>query len=275
MVRGERPQYAPIPPHIMQMGPPYRATWAAKFNHSFGSWQRHHPNWTYTLLAAGLQDNRNLERIVSRHAPHFLSTWRRLCYGIMQIDLARVVWLYAHGGVYADLDVEARESAAPHLEGAAVVLVANDTNHAKERCELRQPNCGTHMSNYFMAGVAGHPFWLALLNYTTRHVGRLCREHSARNLVHRVPELTGPFAVGRTYEAMMASATPAVAQSIRVLPRRVSFMQSHSEGSWLKRVPDRINRGMVPSNGRRGGTVPSSLTRTLAAPRVPRTVSAI
>ena len=251
-----QPLHGPIPPRIMQMGPPVRAAWAATYNRSFGSWQRHHPHWTHTLLKAGLQDNRDLERLVSQHVPHFLSTWRRLCYGIMQIDVARVVWLYVHGGVYADLDVEALESAAPYLEGAAVVLVANDTSHAQESgCQLRRPRCGTHMSNYFMAGVAGHPFWLALLNYTTHHVGRVCGETSegGRLALYRVTELTGPFAVGRSYEAVLASAPPGVAQSIRVLPPprrrcfscapRLSFMRSHSEVSWLKQAPRRIKRG--------------------------------
>ena len=86
-----------IPQQILQMGPPDRSTWNAKFNKSFGSWQRHNLGWNHTLLRAGLEDNPQLQAIIREHLPYFLPTWRKLCYGIMQIDVARAAWLYAHG----------------------------------------------------------------------------------------------------------------------------------------------------------------------------------
>jgi hypothetical protein len=160
----------------------------------------------------------------------------------MQIDIARVVWLLAHGGIYADLDTEALRNAAPYLENASIVLFANDTNHAKETgCMLRKPLCGTHMSNLFMAGVAGHPFWWELLNYATRHVDDICSDAKQQNLVHRVPELTGPFAVGRAYERFV-DAHPRLARGIRVLPRQPPFFKSKSEGGWLKKRSARVVR---------------------------------
>ena len=232
-------QHQPIPRRIMQMGPPSRAAWAAKYNSSYGSWQRYHPGWRHDLLAAGLGDNPSLQRLVSRTVPQFLPTWRKLCYGIMQIDIARVVWLLAHGGIYADLDTEALRHAAPFLENASIVLVANHTQHARETgCMLRKPLCGTHMSNAFMAGVAGHPFWWELLSYTTRHVDEVCAKKE--NLVHRVPELTGPFAVGRTYERFV-KAHPRLARGIRVLPRQPPLFLGKSEASWLKKQPVKLN----------------------------------
>ena len=88
---------------------------------------------------------------------------------------------------------------------------------------LRKPLCGKHMSNFFIPAVAGHPFWWALLNYTTRHVDRICSVPGTHNIAHRVTELTGPFAVGRTYVDFV-EAHPGLSRGIRVLPRDSPFL---------------------------------------------------
>ena len=85
-----------IPMRIAQTGPPDPRRWSPVFVDSYGSWQRHHPQWAYefwndtdSLSVA----NPNYEPFVARHAPWFLPAWRQLCNFVMKLDVARYLWL--------------------------------------------------------------------------------------------------------------------------------------------------------------------------------------
>eukprot|EP00966_Prymnesium_polylepis_P196787 4559959-Prymnesium_polylepis.1 len=66
---------------------------------------------------------------------------------------------------------QAKMSVAPFLRDADVVLPVNATFHANERGCWRNTRfygrrkCGTHIGNYWMASVPGHPLWLHMLTY--------------------------------------------------------------------------------------------------------------
>ena len=170
-----------IPRRIVQTGPPLRAQWKKIWNASFGSWQRHHPTYEYTFLNDSLPDdgtNPNLVGFVRRHYPWFESAWRRLPQPIMRLDVARALWLHTHGGVYADLDVSASADVTPHLRGLDVALPPADLQHSKEATcwlatEREGSACGTHIGNWWMASVAGHPLWLDYLRYVAENVGTI------------------------------------------------------------------------------------------------------
>ena len=84
-----------IPRLISQTGPPNPARWSEQFRRANGSWQRLHPRWRYSfwndseVFLAQYDANPNMEAFVSRHFEWFLPAWRRLCFFIMRLDVAR------------------------------------------------------------------------------------------------------------------------------------------------------------------------------------------
>jgi mannosyltransferase OCH1-like enzyme len=64
-----------------------------------GSWQRNHPGWTYRLWT----DDSNRE-LVANHFPWLRHAYERLPAEIQRADLARYLYMFRYGGIYADLD---------------------------------------------------------------------------------------------------------------------------------------------------------------------------
>lgn len=127
----------------------------------------------------------------------------------MRFDVARAMWLYVRGGVYADLDVEALRNVEPALRGAHLVLMGDDSIHDADTCppmrdQPRRLPCGPHIGNYFMASVPGHPFWLFYLRYVADNVGSICHDRASDALrSFNILELTGPWGMGRAFGAYM------------------------------------------------------------------------
>jgi hypothetical protein len=64
------------------------------------TWREFHPEYEYRFWTD--EDNR---RLVETQYPHLLDAYDAFPYGIERADLARLLVLHAHGGVYADLDL--------------------------------------------------------------------------------------------------------------------------------------------------------------------------
>ena len=91
---------------------------------------------------------------------------------VLRADLARLVVLHAHGGLYLDLDIECWVPADPALRGADLVLQATATFEG--------------VTNAVMAGVAGHGVWEAALRMAAARVGNasmLVFDRTGPNLV--------------------------------------------------------------------------------------------
>ena len=247
-----------IPRHIAQTGPPNPAVWAEAFTSSFGSWQRHHPGWTYQFWndtdVKGAHNNPNMEQFITAHVPWFLPTWRLLDEFVMRLDVARYLWLYVHGGVYADLDVGATRDITPWLRGADVVLPANAEMHAEERgCwkytryqHMTGGRCGAHVGNWWLASVAGHPLWLEMLTYVAENAEAVCarKRRYGPSLRHwAILELTGPYGLGRV---VLAHLQRQPASRIAFVRLPLPFVkQQKSAGSWHVSPPP------PPAPGRR------------------------
>ena len=200
-----------IPKLISQTGPPQKRGWHQAFRDSYGSWQVHHPSWTYRFWndSRTHESNPDLEPFVAEHFPFFLPAWKRLCYPIMRYDVARYMWLYKHGGVYSDLDIEALTNleATSVLKGATLVLPGDDMLHDRDMCPrvpgvspppatngTHMVTCAPHIGNYWMAAVPAHPLWLLMLSYVSDNVDAICQR---RIPTKDVLELTGPLGLGR------------------------------------------------------------------------------
>lgn len=97
--------------------------------------------------------------------------------GIKRADVARLVALAVHGGVYADIDVEAKRSLEPLLAAAeaahvAVVLGEENVIHSV----LLEHRLEPLVSNALMMGAQGHSFWEERLLSGKKGVGERCEE---------------------------------------------------------------------------------------------------
>ena len=189
--------------------------------------------------------NPNTEEFVARHVPWFLPAWRRLDEFVMRLDVARYMWLYVHGGVYADLDVQATNDMTPWLLDADVVLPSSYGSHEKLKGCWRhtryhhrtQGRCGVHVGNWWMASKPGHPLWLEMLTYVSDNVDVYCnaRKRRDRSLRHwAILELTGPYALGRV---LLLHLQKQPRSRIALLEHPLPFARNFGAASWKKSPP--------------------------------------
>lgn len=119
-----------------------------KWRPSPASVRRLMPHWRYVLLTDA--DN---DAFVAAHFPAQLDWFRGLRYPIQRADVIRYMWLYVHGGLYMDLDIELVAPLDELFEGRAM-----------ETWLLKAPrNLAGHYTNFLMASTPRNPFWLAVL----------------------------------------------------------------------------------------------------------------
>ena len=129
------------------------------------TWRSTQPGWAYRLHS----DADNLA-LVQRRYPWFEETFARLTF-IQQADVARLLYMHAYGGVYADLDVELLKPIQPLLShivnrtGARAILGQEPSAHT-----LLLERTGRQACNAVLASEAGHPLWLWLLRRIQRRV---------------------------------------------------------------------------------------------------------
>ncbi|KIW17559.1 hypothetical protein PV08_04753 [Exophiala spinifera] len=148
----------------------------AKFQRWSTSCRQQHPDWEYILWTD--EDN---EKLVATHFPWLLSTYQALPGVIYKADLARNLYMYMFGGVYADLDVECLRPSDELFKRYNVSTVS----HAKPRpmstynlqkngrkaffgrmgVDTEEANS---IPNAWMASTPGHPFFLIVLEHVMR-----------------------------------------------------------------------------------------------------------
>eukprot|EP00466_Bigelowiella_natans_P013847 jgi/Bigna1/139370/aug1.50_g14078 len=122
------------------------------------SWPKKNPTWRHVFWSDS--DNRLL---VQQHLGMLLPFFDAL-KPVEQADVARYLYLYYFGGVYADLDFEALQSMdaiRKHLERIGAVGFVGEEPRAHTR--LLEHRKGLLLSNAILASPGGHPFWLALV----------------------------------------------------------------------------------------------------------------
>lgn len=70
----------------------YNPSWQA-------SWIDNHPEWDYMFWT----DDDN-EKLVKDYYPQFYDRYMAIDRGVVKSDIARVLYLHRHGGIYADMD---------------------------------------------------------------------------------------------------------------------------------------------------------------------------
>eukprot|EP01065_Artemidia_motanka_P038192 TRINITY_DN47044_c0_g1_i1.p1 TRINITY_DN47044_c0_g1~~TRINITY_DN47044_c0_g1_i1.p1 ORF type:complete len:934 (+),score=235.41 TRINITY_DN47044_c0_g1_i1:51-2804(+) len=112
------------------------------------SWTGKNPGWSHVLW-----NDPSLRRVVAAAFPDFLRIYDSYPTNVQRSDAARVVLMYAYGGVYADVDFEALQSFDSLRVQHDAFFAPEPTAHAFLR------KGGIWACNALLASVPRHPFW--------------------------------------------------------------------------------------------------------------------
>jgi len=135
-------------PKIIHQTAKSNTSLAPLWAHNQQTWISNHPTWKYNLWL----DADNMQ-LVEEHFQWFAPTYKSFKNPIMRVDAARYMYMYVHGGVYVDMDVESLKPLDPLLQGHQAVLAAMGKDLSFSDC----------LPNAFLASVPRHPFWLHVL----------------------------------------------------------------------------------------------------------------
>lgn len=162
----------------------------AKFEAWSLSCRQKHKDWEWVVWT----DEDNLH-LVQQYFPWLEETYRGLPSVIYQADLARFLYMYIYGGVYADLDTECLRP-TEHLEATYGPLFDQVQPLAPDTAIFgrmgNDPGFAHSIPNAWMASTPGHPFFLAAI----QHVMELYNRTQEGNKVFDLPEsVTGPVSL--------------------------------------------------------------------------------
>lgn len=160
---------------------------------AFSSWQRWWP--AHEGFEHVLWGDENLTECMREAFPEHLAGFIKLPGGIERADVGRYCVMHRFGGMYADLDYEARINFYKELPRGLASLL-----------ECRSKDLGVEVENSLMASPPGHPLWRRAMERTFSVPGS-----------HRWDEArggTGP----RMLTALLAEAGGADAAGVHVLP---------------------------------------------------------
>ncbi|KAH3756155.1 glycosyl transferase [Pelomyxa schiedti] len=146
------------------------------------AWRRLNPDFIYLLW-----DNNTLEEMVHRVYPEMYVLYLSIDTPVIRADAARLMVLYAYGGVYADLDYELLLPLDPFLP------VLNNNNNSDS-----PPSFGaiksTPISNFLMYSATKSPFVGAMIGDFANSLGKNRNSFTFRE---RVLDTLGPQFVAR------------------------------------------------------------------------------
>jgi mannosyltransferase OCH1-like enzyme len=185
--------------------------------------QQHMPHWKYILNTD--EDNRNF---VAQHFPEFLPTYDGFQYPIQRADAIRYMWLYVHGGLYMDLDIELMKDLTPLFEGKSPSSNSEDCLYL-----VRSPDCNAvsqTVTNAIMASTPRNPFWLAVIEEMKRDVPWYIQiEHH-----YYILYSTGSLLVSRMVEKYQPTY---VILPKAVFPYSVCAKAFNDPDAWIKPLP--------------------------------------
>ena len=115
---------------------------------------RTHPGWKFYLWT-----DRGNQQLVSKYFPSFLPTYNSYKKNIMRVDAVRLLYLYAYGGAYVDVDMACLRTldslVAPVQRDQFIVADANSDG---------PPSRGIQIPNAFYAAPPRHPFTAFLIS---------------------------------------------------------------------------------------------------------------
>ena len=146
------------------------------------SWKKYNPDYEYRLYTD--EDNRDF---VEKEFPQYLEAYNSYRAEIYRCDFVRYLYLYYHGGIYADLDFECLKSFEPLLSewdnNAGVLLGQQSFGDIEQFKKMRTMRC----PNALMISRPRNFFWKIVLHWM------ILNHHRHRKL--GPAESTGPGAI--------------------------------------------------------------------------------
>lgn len=202
--------------------------------------KRHMPEWQYTLMTD--EDNR---AFVERHFPTFLPYYDAFPYPIQRADAIRYCYLYVHGGLYMDLDMEVQHdledlflgAPVPDCCGAPPPKKKSQRGHRRLANKddtglylVESGNISSYLTNAFMASRPGHPLWLDMIE----HMKKSPPWWAVGKHLH-VMYSTGPCALSRVVSQNNHAYT--ALPSRLVTPCSVCNLTCASDDAYVKPLP--------------------------------------
>jgi hypothetical protein len=156
-----------------------RTEFPENYTYWSSTWKSLNPNYSYTLF-----DDADIRAFVASKFPWFLKRFDEYDKPIKKADVVRYLYLYAHGGIYADMDFECLKPFDPLLElhsdaGVLLGCMADYENEAESPAN--------NVPNAIMVSKPRHPFWLCMAHVLMNRYGG------------RPDEETGPNALRDAY----------------------------------------------------------------------------
>lgn len=143
------------------------------------------PGWKHRLW----NDTEN-DELMSTARTELLEKYKLLDKIIYRIDMVRPLYLWLFGGVYADLDYKFYRDIEPALEGHGVLLATMQTPRVDGK--YCRTNIYGAITNSFMAGVPGHPFWRVYLELIRQSIDDGCNQATGENCCDDAEQVAGP-----------------------------------------------------------------------------------
>lgn len=100
---------------------------SGKYEKYSNEWKALHPNYQYILY-----DDEDLLNLVKVYFPDYLNFYKNtISSNIERVDFARYIMLYAHGGIYADIDTRPVKSFDPLLIENKILIGEEPKEHTK------------------------------------------------------------------------------------------------------------------------------------------------
>lgn len=124
-----------------------------KWKSSPESIKQHMRDWKYVLLT-----NKDRRNFVEKYFPDFLLTFDSFAYNIQRADAIRYMWLYIHGGLYLDLDVEIQKPLDPLFTTDNDIFV------------VPSENIQSQLTNCLIASKPKLKIWLDMIDHMKKPV---------------------------------------------------------------------------------------------------------
>ena len=142
-----------IPKVIHHIAPLDEDRWHPVWDRCYPSWLQQYPEPEYQHIIWG--DKEVIDNMVKSEFPQYFKKYETLRH-IMKIDLAKMVILYALGGMYVDMDFYCFENFHGDLD--------------KPVCLAGSNHRGEIVQNGLIAAEPSHPFILENLDYIFRRI---------------------------------------------------------------------------------------------------------
>lgn len=194
---------------------------------NFELWRNLNPGWKMSV-----QSPETMAPVVKHHS--YRDIYQALPTAIQRCDLARPLLLEKYGGIYSDLDVHPYRdldwlcNLFPHanvLLVEEVTLSRGSSVRRGKRFAIRQgqPELRLRVANFWMASVAGHPFWREVMELAQE------RSHLAIKNDYDVIYTTGPDVISEVYHRSYKKY-----DDLALVPRATArrFFRHRTHGSW-------------------------------------------